>query len=78
MVRIRPDTPAELEEIIKTVCRHPDPDLVIEYGVVGVQIPFISFSVIFFLFLFRVELLRKILPGNIVLFQNVLYGFLDS
>ena len=78
MVRIRPDAAAQLEEIIKTICRHPDPDLVIEDGVMGVQIPFISFSVIFFFFLLGVKLPRKILPGDIVLFQNVLYGFLDS
>ena len=78
MVRIRPDAAAELEEIIKTVCGYPDPDLVIEDGVMGVYIPFISFPVILFLFLFGIKLLRKILPGDIVLFQNVLYRFLDS
>ena len=78
MVRIRPDAAAQLEEIIKTVGRHPDPDLVIEDRVMGVQIPFISFPIILFLFLLGVELLRKILPGDIVLFQYVLYRFLDS
>ena len=78
MIRIRPDASTQLEEIIKTICCYPDSDLVIEDGVMGVQIPFISFPVILFLFLLGVKLLRKILPGYIVLFQNVLYGFLDS